>query len=98
MDYSFTISTTHPSLKGHFPDNPVVPGVVILDEVIAIIKKIKPTLTIISIPMVKFTHPLLAEQCVTVEIKEKNETAISFNCSHNEIKLVTGQLTLKALQ
>jgi 3-hydroxymyristoyl/3-hydroxydecanoyl-(acyl carrier protein) dehydratase len=96
MDYSFTIQATHPSLKGHFPNNPIVPGVVILDEVINIIKELKQELTVTAIPMVKFTHPLLAEQQVTVEIKEKNETAISFNCSHNEIKLVTGQLTLKA--
>ena len=96
MDYSFTIQATHPSLKGHFPNNPIVPGVIILDEVINIIKEIKPELTVTAIPMVKFTHPLLAEQQVFVEIIEKNETAISFNCSHNEIKLVTGQLTLKA--
>jgi len=96
MDYSFTIQATHPSLKGHFPNNPIVPGVVILDEVINIIKELKPELAVATIPMVKFTHPLLAEQKVTVEIKEKNNTGISFNCSHNKIKLVTGQLTLKA--
>lgn len=96
MNYSFTIPATHPSLKGHFPNNPIVPGVVILDEIINIINELKPELTVTAIPTVKFTHPLLAEQQVTVEIKEKSETAISFNCSHNEIKLVTGQLTLKA--
>lgn len=96
MDYSFTIPASHPSLEGHFPNKPIVPGVVILDEVINIVKKIKPELTVATIPMVKFTHPLLAEQLVQVEIKEKNDTTISFNCLHNEIKLVTGQLSLKS--
>ena len=96
MNYSFTIQATHPSLKGHFPGNPVVPGVVILDEVINIIKTLKPDLTVDTIPMVKFTHPLLAEQEVSVEIKEKSEMAISFMCSYNETKLVTGQITLKS--
>lgn len=96
MNDSFTIKSTHPSLKGHFPNNPIVPGVVILDEVINIIKKLKPELTLDKISMVKFTHPLLAEQEVSVEITEKNETALSFNCSHNETKLVTGQLALKS--
>jgi 3-hydroxyacyl-[acyl-carrier-protein] dehydratase len=28
------ISADHPSLPGHFPDAPLVPGVVILDEVL----------------------------------------------------------------
>ena len=98
MDYSFTIQASHPSLEGHFPNNPIVPGVVILDEVINIVKRIKPELTIAAIPMVKFTHPLLAKQTVLVEIKEKSDSAISFTCLHNDIKLVTGQLTLKSIQ
>lgn len=98
MAYSFTIKSTHPCLKGHFPDNPVVPGVVILDEVINIVKSLKPDFTIDAIPMVKFTHPLLPGQQVSVEIKEKNDITVSFNCFFNEIKLVTGQLTLKSVQ
>lgn len=97
MDYSFTIPVTHPSLEGHFPNNPIVPGVVILDEVLTIIKMIKPQFTVHAMPMVKFLQPLLAEQKVFVEIKEKTQTSLSFICSHNETKLVTGQLNLKSL-
>ena len=96
MNYSFTIKNTHPSLEGHFPNNPVIAGVVILDEVINIVKKMNPQYIINKIPMVKFLHPLLPEQEVSVEIKEKNETTLSFICSHNDIKLVTGQLALKS--
>ena len=97
MKYSFAIKKTHPSLKGHFPGNPIVPGVVILDEVIQIIKTIKPDFTIKTLPIVKFTHPLLAEQNVHVEIKQKTDTTISFSCTYNDIKLATGQLTLEHL-
>lgn len=96
MNYSFTIPATHPSLKGHFPNNPIVPGVVILDEVINIIKTLKPNFVVNAISMVKFIQPLLAEQLVSVEIKEKSDISISFNCLHNEIKIVTGRLSLKS--
>jgi len=30
----FTIPADHPSLPGHFPGNPVVPGVLVLDRVL----------------------------------------------------------------
>lgn len=97
MNHSFTIPASHPSLKGHFPNNPVVPGVVILDEVMNIIKTLKPEFIVEAIPMVKFVHPLLAEQTVLVEVNEKSETTTSFNCFHDNLKLVTGQLILKSL-
>lgn len=96
MTYSFTIKNTHPSLKGHFPGNPVVPGVIILDEVMQIIKSIKPDFLVKTIPAVKFTQPLLAEQRVNVEIIHKTDTSISFNCLHNENKIASGQFALKS--
>ena len=96
MDMTFTISATHPSLKGHFPGNPVVPGVVILDEVINLIKNMKPEFSVTAITNVKFIQPLLAEQAVTVYVNEKSDTSISFTCSYNQAKLVTGQLSLKS--
>lgn len=97
MNYSFTVKKTHPSLKGHFPGNPIVPGVVILDEVIQIIKAAKPDFIIKTIPIVKFIQPLLAEQTVLVEIKQKTDSTINFSCSHNDTPLASGQLTLEPL-
>ena len=35
LEFRLLIAADHPSLPGHFPGQPVVPGVVILDEVSA---------------------------------------------------------------
>ena len=35
LDFEVRVATDHPSLEGHFPGNPIVPGVVLLDAVIA---------------------------------------------------------------
>ena len=35
ISFAFSVSSKHPSLAGHFPDNPVVPGVVILEKILA---------------------------------------------------------------
>ena len=35
LDFEVRVAADHPSLQGHFPGNPIVPGVVLLDTVIA---------------------------------------------------------------
>lgn len=32
--FEFVVAGTHPSLPGHFPGRPIVPGVLLLDEVL----------------------------------------------------------------
>ena len=34
----FTIPADHPALPGHFPGQPIVPGVVVLDRVVEVIE------------------------------------------------------------
>ena len=54
----FSIDASHPSLPGHFPGRPVVPGVVLLDRVAAAVEK-DWNARIAKLPQVKFLRPLL---------------------------------------
>lgn len=54
----FCIPHDHPALAGHFPGNPVVPGVVVLDHVVAAIEASAGTLPPLRLPQVKFLAPL----------------------------------------
>lgn len=64
----FTIAANHPALAGHFPGQPVVPGVVLLDAVCAAVRTREP-LTLRSIPVAKFLNPVLPDERIEVRLQ-----------------------------
>ena len=76
---SFDISKDHPCLAGHFPHNPIVPGVVILDEISNIIVQEHKDCRIHSFLNVKFLQPLKSGQSVSVKLEEKVNVDNSFS-------------------
>ena len=64
----FIIPADHPSLPGHFPGRPIVPGVVLLDRVIEAIEAGHGPLPPLRLPQVKFLKPLLPGQSASVEL------------------------------
>jgi 3-hydroxyacyl-[acyl-carrier-protein] dehydratase len=57
------IAASHPALPGHFPGHPVVPGVVLLEAVMAALPHHSGgVMRVTGFPAVKFLMPLLPEQ------------------------------------
>ena len=67
---SFVIDPSHPSLPGHFPGAPVVPGVLVLERVFAAIEAAHGPLGAIRLPQVKFVQPLLPGERAEVELAD----------------------------
>lgn len=65
----FEIPADHPCLPGHFPGQPIVPGVVVLDHVLAAIESRHGALGALRMPQVKFLQPLLPEQTARIELQ-----------------------------
>jgi len=86
---SFRILASHPSLPGHFPGRPIVPGVVLLDEVMALAALAHPGRRVAGLPAVKFLHPVRAEQDVAVHLSGAGDR-VGVSCT------VRGQEVLRA--
>jgi 3-hydroxyacyl-[acyl-carrier-protein] dehydratase len=65
----FRIPADHPALPGHFPGRPIVPGVVVLDRVLAAIEAQHGALGALRMPQVKFVQPLLPEETARIELE-----------------------------
>lgn len=64
----FAIDASHPSLPGHFPGRPIVPGVVLLDRVAAVVER-EWNARISKMPQVKFLRPLLPDETAELVIE-----------------------------
>jgi 3-hydroxyacyl-[acyl-carrier-protein] dehydratase len=84
------IEAHHPSLPGHFPGNPVVPGVVILDEVLQALAQWQPQWRACGFVSVKFLQPLLPGEVFTVQLQQTKADRIKFECKKTQLVFANG--------
>ena len=90
--HALRIGADHPSLPGHFPGRPVVPGVVLLDAVVSHLRA-----RLARIVQVKFVAPLLPEQDARIELDTDDSThRARFRVLRNDTLLASGDLQLAA--
>lgn len=92
MSHPERISPHHPALAGHFPGNPVVPGVVVLNRVIEHAAASGYRVTAIS--NAKFTAPLLAEQTFSIALQQKGKR-LQFEVRSGEQLFAQGSLDVE---
>ncbi len=94
FEVSRAIRADHPSLPGHFPGTPLVPGVVILDEIVAALLEWRKECELTSIRTVKFLVPLKPEQPFTISFSAGDQRAgeVDFCCRIEDRIIVEGRL------
>ena len=88
------IEADHPSLPGHFPGRPVVPGVVILDEVAARARELVPG-RLVRLPQVKFLAPLLPGEDARIEL-DAQAPRVRFRVLRGAALVASGELQFAA--
>jgi 3-hydroxyacyl-[acyl-carrier-protein] dehydratase len=91
-DAAFMIAADHPALDGHFPGNPVVPGVLVLEHVQqALEARIGPVI-LTGVPQVKFVSPLRPDEKCSVVFTEIAAAHARFDCRSGERMIARGTL------
>ena len=91
---TFTVPASHPSLPGHFPGAPVVPGVVVLDLVLRAASECqRRAVSVSGLKQVKFLAPLLPEERADVALEIADE-ALNFRVKRAENVIAQGTFVL----
>jgi 3-hydroxymyristoyl/3-hydroxydecanoyl-(acyl carrier protein) dehydratase len=86
------IAATHPSLPGHFPGRPLVPGVLLLDEVLNAAELwLHGAVRVRSLRQAKFTAPLLPDQSADLQLTLQG-TALRFQVARGDQMIAQGVL------
>lgn len=92
QELQFSVPPDHPSLPGHFPGRPLVPGVLVLEHVLQAVEHSTGTaLGCLRLPQVKFVSPLLPGQVAEVAL-EGGHPRWRFRVSHAGQLVASGEV------
>lgn len=89
------IAENHPTGAGHFPGNPIIPGALLLAEVLHCIGQAEGlNITSCNVKSAKFQHPARPGDRVEIEYSYSAQGLIDFKCTVAEIRVLSGVISV----
>lgn len=91
FEHPFCISADHPSLPGHFPGSPLVPGVILLEQVAMALRTWREE-RLVRVLEAKFVAPLLPGERAIVRLTPAAAERVRFDISRGDTLLARGTI------
>lgn len=96
-EFTWPVPAEHPAFAGHFPGNPIVPGVVILDQALLFAEKLLAGAVSRTAPWqvgnAKFLSPVTPGEVLRFALERKASGSIAFIVKSGERSVASGSLT-----
>jgi len=93
----FRVAADDPCLDGHFPGDPIVPAVVILDAVVVACER-RAVGRVEAIERCRFRARLHPERSCRIELGAVDHGSVRFRCVVAETEIARGRLRVKGAQ
>jgi 3-hydroxyacyl-[acyl-carrier-protein] dehydratase len=88
---TLTFAADHPVAAGHFPGNPIIPGALLLAEVLRCIEQAEGArFASCNVKAAKFPHPARPGDTIDIEYARSALGTIEFQCAVAGTKVLTG--------
>jgi 3-hydroxyacyl-[acyl-carrier-protein] dehydratase len=85
------LAADHPTAGGHFPGNPIIPGALLLAEVLRCIEQAEGArYTSCNVKTAKFLHPARPGDTVAIEYARSALGTIEFQCAVGGTRVLAG--------
>lgn len=85
------ITANHPTGTGHFPGNPIIPGALLLAEVLRCIQQSEGKhFSACKVKTAKFLHPVRPGDRVEIEYSRSAQGTLEFQCAVAANKVLSG--------
>jgi 3-hydroxyacyl-[acyl-carrier-protein] dehydratase len=88
---TLSFSGSHPVFAGHFPENPIVPGALILSEISEMVTR-RLGRNVSGVRVAKFHHPLVPDTEYLVRLLQNSPGEITFTCMGGDTMMSSGTL------
>ena len=105
LEATLCIAADHPAFAGHFPDRPILPGVVLLDAAVHALTEARRaasdppqggTPAVCQIISAKFLSPVSPGETLTISCSGTASGSTRFDISGGDRKVATGTLAWQA--
>ncbi len=91
------IAADHPTGAGHFPGNPIIPGALLLAEVLRCIEQSEgKRFSSCNVKAAKFLHPARPGDTVEIEYARSAQGTIEFQCAVAGTRVLSGGIVANA--
>ncbi|AKJ67901.1 hypothetical protein PATSB16_17570 [Pandoraea thiooxydans] len=92
------VRSDHGAIPGHFPEQPVVPAVVILERVMSALAAWNAGARVVHIDHAKFMHVLRPDQAFTITLAREDDAHLRFECTDDDgTRVAAGKCIVQGL-
>ena len=93
MECETVFSAAEPFFKGHYPGQPVTPGVMLIDRAVAETGRLRGrSIALKAIKKVKFSNPVFPDETVLLKLEPRGDGEMSYLFSKNGTACACGIL------